>query len=80
MVPFDSKGRSILDEWVIESLSMYLSLDRKHTEPRDIADDMQDVRDVLGRITTMNMVVIPQGVLESIINGARKALAGSPKE
>jgi len=77
MGPFDNKGRSILDEWAITALSMALSRRRKHKEAKDLAQDEQDIKDVLETLTAMSWVVIPHGVLENVINELRKALTGA---
>jgi hypothetical protein len=80
MGPFDNKGRSILDEWAIESLSMALSRRRKHKEAVDMEHDERDMKDVLETLTAMSYVVVPLGVLENVINELRKALTGGQVE
>lgn len=77
MGPQDHKGRSVLDEHAIEMLAMTLSSQRRHKEADDLAKDMVDVRDVLKALTASSYMLIPQGLIESMINNMRDLLMGT---
>jgi hypothetical protein len=77
MGPQDHKGRSVLDEHAIELLAMTVSSQRKHKDPNDLAKDMTDTRDVLMALTASSYMLVPQGLIESMINNMRDLLMGT---
>lgn len=76
MGPTDTKGRPILSDGAIDILAMTLSSRRGHKATEEILKDLHDMREVLETLTSSAYIVIPIGVIESMLKELRKQLTG----
>lgn len=62
----DPRGRTVLDESEIDLLAIFVSVLRKHNDPNELQNDIEDVRVVLNALTITGYAVVPQGVVDAV--------------